>query len=98
MLKISAKNDSVPAALPQGKSPSYPLDRRLGGPQMVPSDRHLLSRLHDVYSVWFSLYVGISYSESLPLSFFTRTTLDICDSVKSSLISLHFTHGAPPPN
>jgi hypothetical protein len=23
----------APAALPQGKSPSYPLDRRLGGPQ-----------------------------------------------------------------
>jgi hypothetical protein len=22
-----------PAALPQGKSPSYPLDKRLGGPQ-----------------------------------------------------------------
>jgi hypothetical protein len=23
----------VPAALPQGKSPWYPLDRRIGGPQ-----------------------------------------------------------------
>jgi hypothetical protein len=25
----------VPAALPQGKSPWYPLDRRLGGPQSL---------------------------------------------------------------
>jgi hypothetical protein len=42
--------------------------------------------------------VKISYSKALYLSFFTRTILDICASVKSFLMSLSFTHHALPPN